>query len=393
MAGVLVVNAGSSSLKFALYVLEESGLAVRYRGLADGLGEESPRLKIAGADGAILKEGDLPPRADQEAALGVVLPWLEEHLADVPLIAAGHRVVHGGRDFAAPLVVDSKNIHTLEALSPLAPLHQPHNLAAIRAVLGLKPDLPQVACFDTAFHRRQPRVAQRFALPRRYTEQGVLRYGFHGLSYEYIAGILPDYDPRAAGGRTIVAHLGHGASLCALDAGRSVATTMGFTALDGLPMGSRCGNLDPGVILYFLQSEGLSVDAVQDILYRQSGLRGVSGISDDMRELLASSEKSAGEAIDLFVYRTVREIGSLTAALGGLDALVFTAGIGEHAHEVRRRICESLGWLDLRLNADANEAGGPRVSEDGSAVAVWVIPTNEELIIARHTLAASRTSG
>ncbi len=283
------------------------------------------------------------------------------------------------------MLVNAEVLAALQALIPLVPLHQPHNLAAIEAVARHAPQLPQVACFDTAFHRSQPAVAQAFALPRRYAEEGVHRYGFHGLSYEYVAAALPAIDPRAAAGRTIVAHLGNGASMCALQGGRSVATTMGFSALDGLPMGTRCGALDPGLLLYLMDRHGLGARALEKLLYRESGLLGVSGISSDMRALLASPDPHAAEAIDLFVYRIGRELGSLAAALGGLDALVFTGGIGENAAAIRARVCRGAAWLGLDLDEAANEAGGPRISAAGSRAAAWVVPTNEELMIARHT--------
>jgi acetate kinase len=294
-------------------------------------------------------------------------------------------VVHGGVKFTRPVRIDAVVLGELESLVPLAPLHQPHNLAAIRAVAQHAPQLPQVACFDTSFHRTQPALAQAFALPRPYAEQGVRRYGFHGLSYEYIASVLPDIDARAATGRTIVAHLGNGASLCALKTGQSVATTMGFTAVDGLVMGTRCGALDPGVLLFLMDQHGMDARALEELLYQQSGLLGVSGISSDMRTLLASADPRAAEAIELFVYRIGRELGSLTAALGGLDALVFTGGIGENAAAIRARVCRDAAWLGLELDQEANERGGPRLSRPDSRVAAWVVPTNEELMIAQHT--------
>jgi acetate kinase len=287
--------------------------------------------------------------------------------------------------FARPVRIDAEVLGELESLVPLAPLHQPHNLAAIRAVAQHVPQLPQVACFDTSFHRTQPVVAQAFALPRRCAEQGIRRYGFHGLSYEYIASVLPDVDARAAAGRAVVAHLGNGASLCALKAGRSVATTMGFTAVDGLVMGTRCGALDPGVLLFLMDQHGMDARALEELLYQQSGLLGVSGISSDMRTLLASTDPRAAEAVELFVYRIGRELGSLAAALGGLDALVFTGGIGENAVSIRARVCRDAAWLGLELDEEANERGGPRLSRPNSRVAAWVIPTNEELMIAQHT--------
>jgi acetate kinase len=287
--------------------------------------------------------------------------------------------------FTAPVLIDTETLAALESLVSLAPLHQPHNLAAIKAVAQIAPTLPQVGCFDTAFHRTQPMVAQAFALPRRYAEEGVRRYGFHGLSYEYVASILPKIDRRAATGRTVVAHLGNGASMCAMKGGQSVATTMSFTALDGLVMGTRCGAIDAGVLLYLMDRHGMDAGSLQQLLYEKSGLLGVSGISSDMRELLASSESRAAEAVDLFVYRIGRELGSLAAALGGLDALVFTGGIGENAVSIRRRVCRDARWLGLELDEEPNAKGGPCISRGESGVSAWVIPTNEELMIALHT--------
>jgi acetate kinase len=287
--------------------------------------------------------------------------------------------------FTQPIRIDPEVMAALEALVPLAPLHQPHNLAAIKAIAQRGPELRQVACFDTSFHRTQPAVAQAFALPRRYAEEGVLRYGFHGLSYEYIASRLPTTDARAAAGRTVVAHLGNGASMCAMRGGQSIASTMSFTAVDGLPMGTRCGALDPGVLLYLMDSQGMDVRALEKLIYQQSGLLGVSGISSDMRTLLASPDPQAAEAVELFVYHIGRELGSLSAALGGLDALVFTGGIGENAAMIRARICRDAAWLGLNLDAAANDIGGPRISRLDSRVTAWVIPTNEELMIAQHT--------
>jgi acetate kinase len=302
------------------------------------------------------------------------------------LVAAGHRVVHGGSLYSIPVRISSTVIDDLRRLVPLAPLHQPRNLAAIVAISKLHPELPQVACFDTAFHHTQPEIAAAFALPRTITAQGVRRYGFHGLSYEYIASVLPNVlGPVAADGRVVVAHLGSGASMCAMHRRQSVATTMGFTALDGLPMGSRCGNLDPGVILYLMQEKGMTPQAVSDLLYHSSGLLGVSGVSDDMRTLLASDDPLAANAIALFIYRIGRELGSLAASLGGLDALVFTAGIGEHASEIRRRACEQAFWLGVELDDAANAAGAIRITTPGSKTSAWLIPTNENLMIAQHT--------
>ncbi len=387
MNGLLIINAGSSSIKAAVHVVAEGTDPVpRYKVLAEGLGTAEPLLHIRDTDGQVLVDDQLESN-DHEKALDRILHWLENRLDGIELRGVGHRVVHGGPNYAEPLLIDDQLLQRLEEFVPLAPLHQPHNLAAVKAVRRLRPHLPQVACFDTAFHRRQPEVAQWFALPRSYTEQGVLRYGFHGLSYEYIAQTLAERYPDLAGGRVIVAHLGNGASMCAMKDGVSIATTMGFTALDGLPMGKRCGNLDPGVVLYMFQHEGLDADHVEDLLYRKSGLLGMSGVSSDMRRLLESHEASARDAVDLFVYRATREIGSLAAALGGLDALVFTAGIGEHAVPVRAGIARACEWLGLELDEAANERTDERISGSGSRVSALVIPTNEELTIARHTLA------
>jgi acetate kinase len=383
--GLLVINAGSSSIKFALYALNDTGPALRFRGLADGLGGSRAHLEIVDDQRRSLLERDLEDTR-HDHALERVVRWIENHLEGVQLVGAGHRVVHGGARFSRPVRLDARTLDRLEGYTNLAPLHQPHNLRAIHAVARLRPNLPQVACFDTAVHRQQPPVAQRFALPREYEEKGILRYGFHGLSYEYIASVLADYDPRGARGRTVVAHLGNGASMCALHNGRSVATTMGFTALDGLPMGERCGSIDPGVLLFLLQHEGLSVSELEELLYRRSGLLGLSGISSDMRELLASDQPAARDAVDYYVYRAAREIGSLVAAMGGLDALVFTAGVGENAAGVREAICRRIEWLGLELDPGANSSGASRISFEGSRVAAWVIPTDEELMIARHTL-------
>jgi acetate kinase len=383
---ILVLNAGSSSLKFSVFLDgEPPGLLLR--GQLEGLLTE-PHFVARDAAGNVAGEKKWAEgtRLGHQGAIEFLFTWGR---GGVPgghhMVAAGHRVVHGGLKFTRPVLIDSDVLAALEALVPLAPLHQPHNLAAIRAVVERVPGLPQVACFDTSFHRTQPAAAQTFALPRRYTEEGVLRYGFHGLSYEYIASVLPGTDARAAAGRTVVAHLGNGASMCALRGGQSVATTMGFTAVDGLPMGTRCGALDPGVLLYLMDRHGMDARALEQLIYQESGLLGVSGISSDMRTLLTSPDPRAAEALDLFVYRIGRELGSLAAAVGGLDALVFTGGIGENAVAVRARVCRDAGWLGLEPDEAANEAGGPRISRAGSRVSAWVIPTNEELMIAQHT--------
>ena len=373
---ILVLNAGSSSIKFSLYA--ESLVA---NGQIAGIYTE-PRFVAAGTE----KRWPAGTKLGHEGALAHIVEWLKmAHGKEYRLAAVGHRVVHGGADYAAPVRVDAGVLKKLERFIPLAPLHQPHNLAPIRALLERSPALPQVACFDTAMHRSNPPLAQMFALPAELTEAGVRRYGFHGLSYEYIASALPEVDARAARGKTVVLHLGNGASMCALQGGLSVASTMGFTAVDGLPMGTRCGALDPGVILYLMDERGMDARAVEKLIYQQSGLLGVSGLSSDMRVLLESQDARAKLAVDLFIYRIGRELGSLAAALGGLDAIVFTAGIGERAAPVRERICRQAAWLGVELDPDANAKHGPRISSATSRVAAWVVPTNEELMIARHT--------
>ncbi|MEH6952727.1 acetate/propionate family kinase (plasmid) [Nitrobacter sp. NHB1] len=384
---ILILNAGSSSIKFSLFGghkrPDPKGL------ICDGEFEDiGHRAHFVAKDrsGTSLVDQYLTEATSHKKALATLLGWVERQFPINRLVAAGHRVVHGGSLYSAPLRISSPVLDELRRLVPLAPLHQPHNLAAIVAISKLHPDLPQVACFDTAFHLTQPEIAAAYALPRAITSQGVRRYGFHGLSYDYIAGVLPDVlGPIIAEGRVVVAHLGSGASMCAMRRRRSIATTMGFSTLDGLPMSSRCGNLDPGVVLYLMQEKGMTRQAVSDLLYHSSGLLGVSGISDDMRTLLASNDPLAANAVDLFVYRTSRELGSLAAALGGLDALVFTAGIGEHAPEIRRRVCEQAGWLGVELDDAANVAGAAMITTSGSKTHAWVIPTNEDLMIARHT--------
>lgn len=382
---ILVVNAGSSSIKFSVFESGTDGsLSPRAHGQVQGIGL-SPQLEVADASGRNLARQPVA-RRDHLGAIEAIHAWFAAHRdSDAPFGGVGHRVVHGGSSYAEPVLIDEKVIATLEALVPLAPLHQPHHIAAIRAIRAIAPALPQVACFDTAFHRTQPPLAQEFALPRELTAKGVRRYGFHGLSYEYIVSTLPQVAPECAAGKLVVAHLGNGASMCAIDRGRSIASTMGFTAVDGLPMGTRTGALDPGVILFLLQHEGMNADAIQKLIYERSGLLGVSGLSSDMRTLLASDLPAAKEAVALFVYRVGRELGSLAAALGGLDALVFTGGIGEHAAEIRARVCRDAKWLGVALDEAANSAGGPRISQAGSPVSAWVIPTDENLMIARHT--------
>lgn len=385
---ILTLNAGSSSLKFALFEVDGTGgLDLALRGEIDEIATH-PHFIARGADGAVLADWRWPDAVgDSQPLIEKVIGWTEAHIGQDRLSAVGHRVVHGGPDHAEPERVTPKLLAALDRLTPLAPLHQPQNLAPIRAIADARPDLPQVACFDTAFHHTMPAVASRFALPREYEAAGIRRYGFHGLSYEYIAGRLREVAPALAKGRVIVAHLGNGASLCALHEGSSLDTTMGFSALDGLMMGTRPGTLDPGVILYLLQELGMTVGAVEDLLYRRSGLLGVSsGIASDMRTLLASPDPRAAEAVELFAYRIAREAGGLANSLGGLDGIVFTAGIGEHAPPVRAAVCARLEWLGVVLDPVANDCGDAVISRPESRIAVRVIPTDEERMIARHTL-------
>ena len=389
---ILTLNAGSSSLKFALYGADGAGgLDLALRGEIEEIATH-PHFKARGADGAVLADRRWPAAAgDFQPLFERVLGWNEFHLGNDRLVAVGHRVVHGGPDHILPERVTPKLLAALDRLTPLAPLHQPQNLAPIRAIAAARPDLPQVACFDTAFHHTMPAVAARFALPREYEAMGVRRYGFHGLSYEYIAGRLNEIAPDLAGGRVIVAHLGNGASLCALHRGRGIDTTMGFSALDGLVMGTRPGTLDPGVILYLLQERGMTASEVEDLLYRRSGLLGVSGgIASDMRTLLASTDPRAAEAVELFAYRIAREAGALASSLVGLDGIVFTAGIGEHAPPIRAAVCARLEWLGVMLDQAANERGDAVISAPDSRIEVRVIATDEERMIAQHSLETVR---
>lgn len=381
---LLILNAGSSSLKFAVYrgnVADD--LQAIYRGVIEEIGRNA-RFRVRQAPDAVSRDDQAVTAENHEQALQLLLDWLETHHPGLAFQAVGHRVVHGGSDYSFPVRVDEAVLVALERLIPLSPLHQPHNLAGIRALASLRPQLPQVACFDTAFHHTLPPVARHFALPREYGERGIRRYGFHGLSYEYIASVLPDYLGTAAEGRVVVAHLGNGASLCAMRHRRSVETSMSFTPLDGIPMASRCGALDPGVLLYLLREEGMSPDQLDDLLRQRSGLLGVSGISGDVRALLENSHPHAAEALDLFAYRTAQAIAGHAVALDGIDALVFTAGIGEHAAPVRAAICHHLAWLGLVLDGAANQRHGPCISQADSPVSAWVIPTNEEGVIAHH---------
>lgn len=390
MSLVLVLNAGSSSVKFALIdagqIYNERDLA---RGAIDGIGQ-MPRWSVKDASGKTLEMQDLPntPDLTHRLAIQLILEWIDARYALSSLAAAGHRVVHGGPDFVSPVRLDQEKANALRTLVPLAPLHQPHNLAAIDSLFDLKPDLPQIACFDTAFHATMPDVARNFALPRALTAKGIRRYGFHGISYDYIAHELHHRDPSLSSGRVIVAHLGNGSSLCALKNGTSIATTMGFSALDGLMMGTRTGSIDPAVIFYLMRNEKMSAEEVEKLLYHKSGLLGVSGLSNDMRTLrkVASENGHAREALQMFAYRVIREIGSLTAALGGLDALVFTAGIGENDADLRADVVNGLTHLGLTLDVSANENCNDKISI-GDAPLVLVLPTNEEMMIARQTAA------
>ena len=388
---ILVLNAGSSSIKFSLFAQRGADRNTELHAVAAGQVEglyNAARFVAKDADGRTLSEQrwDSGQRLGHDGALAHILDWLTSRQdTGQRLAAVGHRVVHGGTEFGAPVRVDADTVQRLQKFVPLAPVHQPHNLAPIRELLVRAPQLPQVACFDTAMHRTNPPLAQMFALPQEFSDAGVRRYGFHGLSYEYIASVLPQFDGAAAGGRTVVLHLGNGASMCALQGGRSIASTMGFTAVDGLPMGTRCGAIDPGVILYLMDERGMDARAIEKLIYNQSGLLGVSGVSSDMRVLLDSAEPRAQLAIDLFCYRIGRELGSLAAALGGLDAIVFTAGIGERAAPIREKVCRAAAWLGVEFDATANATHGPRLSTPASRTRAWVIPTNEELMTARHT--------
>ncbi|MDR2624816.1 MAG: acetate/propionate family kinase [Zoogloeaceae bacterium] len=384
---ILTINAGSSSIKFALFPIVEKTLgdAAVISGQIDGIGTPVAKLVAKNKEGEKIANNDLPiANPDHQKAFDYLLSWFTGEAADWKIIAVGHRVVHGGQLFSKPVRLEGRTLEELTNFIPLAPLHQPHNLAGIYAISSLMPDVPQVGCFDTAFHRTQPDEAQIFGLPRAFTEEGVRRYGFHGLSYEYIARVLPEHSPRAEG-RVVIAHLGNGASMAAMVGRKGVATTMGFTAVDGLVMGTRVGAIDPGVLLYLMENKGMNAKEITTLLYKESGLLGVSGISQDMRTLLASDKPEAQEAVNLFCYRIAREIGSMAAAAGGLDALVFTGGIGENSAEIRRRVTLLSAWLGIRLDSEANERRHIRISAPESTIDVLVIPTNEEWMIAHHT--------
>ena len=383
---IAVLNAGSSSIKFSLFVIRDDKEELHVRGQIEGI-YTTPRFVTKDRDGAILAEKSWPEdtKLGHDGALDHLFNYVRAEFSGYRLLGVGHRVVHGGLSYTEPVRLNPQVLVTLEQLIPLVPLHQPHNLAPVRLLLERRPELPQVACFDTSFHRTNPQIAQLYALPLEYADEGVIHYGFHGLSYEYITSVLPTFDTKAASGKTVVLHLGNGASLCAMENGRSVTSTMGFSSIEGLVMGTRCGALDPGIILYLMDNRGMDVRAIEKLVYTQSGLLGISGVSSDMRTLLASEDPRARLAVDLFLYRIRRELGSLVAALGGIDALVFTGGIGENAAVIRERICHDAAWLGVELDADANERGCPCISTTGSRVQAWLIPTNEELMIARHT--------
>jgi acetate kinase len=383
---IAVVNAGSSSVKFAFY--DSAGEeTLMLRGQVEQIGV-SPSLSVSGPDGTEVEQRSWPAEGfGHMQAMKAILETAREHLAGSTINGVGHRVVHGGTLFTAPIRISDAIIAELEELSPLAPLHQPHNLAPIKAIAENMPDIPQVACFDTAFHQSQPHLAHTFALPRELSEAGIRRYGFHGLSYDYVSHKLLEVAPEIATKRLIIAHLGNGASLCALHEGRSVATTMGFTAVEGLMMGTRCGSIDPGVLIYLMDERGMGARELEMLVYKQSGLLGVSGISSDMRTLRASNDPKAKEAIDLFIYRIVREIGSLAAALGGLDGLVFTGGIGQRDLKTRSEVAAGCAWLGAELDDERNRRGEGLISSDSSKLPIWVVTTDEERVVARQTAA------
>lgn len=383
---IAVINAGSSSIKFAVFN-DDPEQSLLFRGQVENIGV-APALAVEGPEGEKLVENKWAAnKLDHAATAKVILKTSLALLGGQAVEGIGHRVVHGGSQFTAPIAVTKEAIASLKSLCPLAPLHQPHNLAPIEAIMAEAPHIPQVACFDTAFHQTQPRLAQDFALPRALTEAGIRRYGFHGLSYEYVSGKLRDAAPDVADGRIIIAHLGNGASLCAIRKGRSVATTMGFTAVEGLMMGTRCGSIDPGVLIYLMDEHRMDARALETLIYKESGLLGVSGMTSDMRALRASDDPRAREAIDLFIYRIVREIGSLAAALGGLDGLVFTGGIGQRDAKTRREVAAGCAWLGAEIDEQLNAKGEGRIDAATSTIPIWVLPTDEERVIARHTAA------
>jgi acetate kinase len=385
---ILTLNAGSSSVKFAVFEAGYSEPKLMAKGQVEGIGT-APHFLAKDATGFLLAESYWEPvggGAGHTLAFRQIWHWLREVIEGKRLVAVGHRVVHGGEQYAQPVLIDDQVLADLTRLVPLVPLHQPHNLAAIRAVSKSQPPLRQVACFDTGFHRQRPAVSERFGLPFELFEKGVRRYGFHGISYEYIVTRLEKIAPDLAQGRIVVAHLGSGCSMCAIHAGKSVETTMSFSALDGLPMGTRCGTLDPGVLLYLMRRDRLGVEDLEDLLYKRSGLFGISGVSNDMRALQQSADPRARDAIDYFVYRIGHELGALTASLGGLDALIFTAGIGENDAALRARVCRQAAWLGIEINQEANERRELKISVGDTTPSVWVIPTDEERMIAMHTV-------
>ena len=384
---ILTLNAGSSSVKFALFEAGESEPELVARGQVEGIGT-APHFVAKDATGSLLAESYWEPVGGGEGhtvAFRQIRRWLSEAIEGERLLAVGHRVAHGGEQHAQPVIIDEQVVSELTRLIPLVPLHQPHNLASIRAVAKSHPELPQVACFDTAFHRQRPAVSDRFALPYDLYEKGIRRYGFHGISYEYIVSRLEKIVPDLSRGRVVVAHLGSGCSMCAIRRGKSVETTMSFSALDGLPMGTRCGTLDPGVLLYLMRQDRFGVEALEDLLYKRSGLIGISGVSNDMRALQESDEPRAQEAIDYFLYRVGQSLGALAASLGGLDGLIFTAGIGENDAATRARVCQDAAWLGIEIDPKANERRDLKISVGDSTPSVWVIPTDEERMIAMHT--------
>lgn len=385
MTAVLAINAGSSSIKFGLFEDEGRGAPILLsKGSLDDAGPE-PRLKMNDASGSVLRERGFSEGSSHESIFEALLEAIDQQLGDRKLTGVGHRVVHGGRDFDKPILIDAGVLAAIDRLTPLAPLHQPRSLEPVRAIQQLRADLPHVACFDTAFHRSLTPLVSRYAIPRRYEANGIRKYGFHGLSYEFVAGRLAEISPELAAGRTVVAHLGNGASLCAMRDGRSVDTTMGFSALDGLMMGTRCGSLDPGIVLYLQKAHGLSAQQVEDILYHQSGLIGVSGVSSDMRTLLTSADPRAQEATEFFAFSAARATAAMASTLAGLDCLIFTGGIGEHAPQIREEICKRLQWLGVDLDPVQNDQDAECVSDPLSRVKVLMIPTNEEVVIAQHT--------